>query len=49
VKADLDPKRFTIRTVPALLSKSKAWADYDEGGRPLAAAIARLGRARAAA
>ena len=25
VKADLDPKRFTIRTVPALLSRSKAW------------------------
>ena len=25
VKADLDPKRFTIRTVPALLTRSKAW------------------------
>jgi bifunctional non-homologous end joining protein LigD len=43
VKADLDPKRYTIRTVPALLSRTKAWADYDKGGRPLKDAIKRLG------
>jgi len=45
VKADLDPKRFTIRTVPDLLSRTKAWADYDKGGRSLKDAIKRLGTA----
>ncbi|MBV9982588.1 DNA ligase D, partial [Bradyrhizobium sp.] len=30
VKGDLDPKRFTIRTVPSLLAKTKAWQGYDE-------------------
>jgi bifunctional non-homologous end joining protein LigD len=35
VKTDLDPKRFTLRTVPALLAKSTAWKDYDDGHRPL--------------
>jgi bifunctional non-homologous end joining protein LigD len=49
VKADLDPKRFTIRTVPALVSKSRAWADYCDSERPLAEAIKRLGKARIAA
>lgn len=43
LRADLDPRRFTIRTVPQLLAKSKAWADYDEAARPLADAIKRLG------
>jgi hypothetical protein len=33
VKADLDPKRFTIRTVPGLLAKNSAWKDYCEGLR----------------
>ncbi len=49
VKADLDPKRFTLRTVPSLISKSKAWADYCDAERPLEPAIKRLGRARQAA
>ena len=44
VKADLDPKRFTIRTVPGLLAKSAAWKDYGDGHRPLEAAIKRLAR-----
>ncbi|MBY5426643.1 DNA ligase D (plasmid) [Rhizobium johnstonii] len=44
VKSDLDPKRFTIRTVPALLSKSSAWEDYNDGKRPLEQAIKRLGK-----
>jgi bifunctional non-homologous end joining protein LigD len=44
VKADLDPKRFTLRTVPGLLSKSAAWKDYADGHRPLEAAIKRLAR-----
>jgi len=42
VKADLDPKRFTIRTVPALLSKTTAWEDYCDGQRSLEQAIKRL-------
>jgi len=49
VKSDLDPGRFTIRTVPALLRKSKAWAEYAEAERPLEEAIRRLGEARLAA
>ncbi|PST22603.1 DNA ligase D [Rhizobium sp. JAB6] len=49
VKADLDPKRFTIRTVPALLAKSSAWQDYCDGERPLEQAIKRLGKTRRAA
>jgi bifunctional non-homologous end joining protein LigD len=48
VKADLDPTRFTIRTVPALIRKSKAWADYCHGERPLQDAVKRLGKRRAA-
>ncbi len=49
VKPDLDPARFTIRTVPALLRKTKAWADYQDGERSLDDAIERLGKARVAA
>ena len=44
VKAGLDPKRFTLRTAPDLLKKSKAWADYDKAARPLTTAIGRLVR-----
>ena len=42
VKAGLDPKRYTVRSVPALLAKTKAWADYCESERSLATAIQRL-------
>ncbi|CAN7646823.1 DNA ligase D [Neorhizobium sp. LjRoot104] len=49
VKADLDPKRFTVRTVPALLAKSAAWQDYCDGQRPLEQAIKRLGKSSNAA
>jgi len=45
VKIGLDPKRYTVRTAPALIGKSKAWDGYADAGRPLASAIARLGRA----
>ena len=45
VKIGLDPKRYTVRTAPALIGKSKAWDGYADAGRPLAAAIGRLGRA----
>ena len=42
VKAGLDPQRYTVRSTPALLAKSKAWVEYCESERPLAAAIRRL-------
>ncbi len=42
VKGGLDPLRYTIRTVPALLSRSKAWTGYDEAAAPLTAAMAAL-------
>jgi len=43
VKAGLDPTRYTIRTVPALIAKSTAWEDYFDSAKPLKAAIKRLG------
>jgi bifunctional non-homologous end joining protein LigD len=49
VKADLDPRRFTIRTVPILIRSSKVWADYCDAERPLDQAIRRLSEARRAA
>jgi bifunctional non-homologous end joining protein LigD len=42
VKKGLDPKKFTIATVPALVRKSWAWDDYCEAERPLAPAIKKL-------
>jgi bifunctional non-homologous end joining protein LigD len=42
VKAGLDPSRYTIRTAPALLAKSKPWEDYCEAVRPLEPAIRKL-------
>ncbi|MCU4180152.1 DNA ligase D [Bosea sp. BH3] len=44
VKKGLDPARFTLRTVPGLLAKSKAWDGYADAGVPLIEAIKRLGR-----
>jgi len=49
VKADLDPAKYTIRTVPSLLRKSKAWSDYCDGERPLDQAVKKLSVYRAAA
>jgi bifunctional non-homologous end joining protein LigD len=45
VRIGLDPKTFTLRTVPRLLGKSNAWEDYCDSERDLAAAIKRLGKA----
>ncbi len=42
LRGDLDPKRYTIRTVPALLAKTTAWRDYDEAASSLKAAIAKM-------
>src|SRR6202012_258028 len=41
VKAGLDPKRFTVRTVPPLIRKSKAWEGYDEAAGSLKSALAK--------
>ncbi|HEX3994326.1 MAG TPA: DNA ligase D [Acetobacteraceae bacterium] len=42
VKPDLDPRRYTVRTVPGLLAKTKAWKEYCDTEQPLDAAIKRL-------
>jgi bifunctional non-homologous end joining protein LigD len=44
VKKGLDPMAYTVRTVPGLVKKLKAWEDYCDGERPLTKAIARLGK-----
>ncbi|HEY2246411.1 MAG TPA: DNA ligase D, partial [Bradyrhizobium sp.] len=44
VKADLDPKRFTVRTVPGLLGTSKAWQGYDDAVSSIKAAMKKLGK-----
>ena len=46
VKSRLDPTRFTIRTVPALLKKTSAWEDYCDGERSLEQAIKTLTKKR---
>jgi bifunctional non-homologous end joining protein LigD len=42
VRGDLDPKRYTIRTVPALLAKSKAWDGYDDAASSIKSAMKKL-------
>jgi bifunctional non-homologous end joining protein LigD len=42
VKKGLDPKRYTLRTAPALLAETTAWRDYDASARPLSEASAAL-------
>jgi bifunctional non-homologous end joining protein LigD len=42
VKGDLDPKRYTVRTVPKLLARSRAWDGYDDAASPIKAAIKKL-------
>jgi bifunctional non-homologous end joining protein LigD len=42
VRPGLDPKAFTVRTAPALLKKTDAWADYCDVEQPLTPAIRKL-------
>ena len=42
VKAGLDPRRYTVRTAPGLLKRSKPWRTYAKSAKPLRAAIERL-------
>lgn len=42
VKSDLDPKRYTLRSVPGLLPRSKAWEGYDDAAVSIKAAIKKL-------
>ncbi|WP_038975383.1 DNA ligase D [Bradyrhizobium japonicum] len=42
VKGDLDPKRYTVRTVPGLLARSKAWDGYDDAASSIKAAAKKL-------
>ncbi|RAK57531.1 DNA ligase D [Phenylobacterium deserti] len=46
VKPGLDPKKWTLRTAPGLLKKTKAWADYFDAEEPLAPAIEKLKKKR---
>lgn len=42
VKTGLDPARYTIRTIPALLKKTKAWEGYNDAAGSIADAIKAL-------
>jgi bifunctional non-homologous end joining protein LigD len=42
VTPGLDPMDFTIHTAPALLKKTRPWADYDVSAKPLRSAIEAL-------
>ena len=42
VRGDLDPKRYTIRTAPALLARSKAWDGYEDAAGSIKAAMKKL-------
>jgi bifunctional non-homologous end joining protein LigD len=43
VRGDLDPRRYTVRTVPGLLAKTKAWEGYDKAAVSIKPAIKKLG------
>jgi bifunctional non-homologous end joining protein LigD len=42
VRTGLNPKHFTISTVPALWKRSSAWQGYDKSERSLENAIRQL-------
>jgi bifunctional non-homologous end joining protein LigD len=43
LRRGLDPKAFTVRTVPPLLRKSRAWSNYESTASSLKAAIRKFG------
>lgn len=44
LKAGLDPKKFTLRSAPELMKRSKAWDGYDDAAVSLKAILKRLGQ-----
>jgi hypothetical protein len=46
VRSGLDPEKFTVRTAPALIARSKAWQGYEEAERPIVRAIELLSKAQ---
>jgi len=42
VRGDLDPKKYTVRAVPALLAKTKAWQGYDDAAASIKPAMKKL-------
>jgi bifunctional non-homologous end joining protein LigD len=42
VRGDLDPKKYTVRTVPSLLARSKAWDGYDDAASSIKVAMKKL-------
>jgi bifunctional non-homologous end joining protein LigD len=42
VRGDLDPKKYTVRTVPALLTRTKAWDGYEDAAASIKAAMKKL-------
>jgi bifunctional non-homologous end joining protein LigD len=48
VRSGLDPSKFTVRTAPALIARSKAWKDYDSAERPIVRAIELLSKGQKA-
>lgn len=42
LRGGLDPTRFTVRSVPALLKKSTAWADYENAAGSIKNAIRKM-------
>lgn len=42
VKTGLDPKKFTLRSVSALLKRSKAWVGYEDAASSIKAAIRKM-------
>jgi bifunctional non-homologous end joining protein LigD len=42
VKPTLDPARYTVRSGPAILKKSRPWDQYAQAARPLARAMRKV-------
>ena len=42
VRGDLDPKRYTVRSVPPLLAKTKAWEGYENSASSIKTAMKKL-------